>query len=118
MGNVEVSEELLKIKDLIKNPTKRYSGESELKDQLQILGHKVDKIERIVVDQKGRFNPDKIKEIVLLLENKDLNPSQVGQALHMSRNRANEYLRSMERDKLVISRLDGKKKLYRSVKHD
>jgi len=34
----------------------------------------------------------------------------------MSRNRANEYLRKLEKDLLLRTRLEGRKKYYRAIK--
>jgi DNA-binding transcriptional ArsR family regulator len=116
MDKVNVSEDLLKVKDLIRKPSRQLKGEGQLKAQLQRLGHKVDNIEKIVAEKKGRFCPERTREIMFLLENKEMSAEDIGRILKMSRNRANEYLRKLEKDLLLRTRLEGRKKYYRAIK--
>ncbi|MGC9310634.1 MAG: helix-turn-helix domain-containing protein [Candidatus Aenigmatarchaeota archaeon] len=116
MTCIEISEELLTIKDQIGRQKKTFRDEADLKRQLQHLGHKVEKIEKALSTGRGNLNAERIKEIVFILENKAMTASDVGRILKMSRNRANEYLRCMEKKGILKSGFSGKKKFYRAVK--
>lgn len=116
MDRVKVSENLLKIKDLIGKPRRNFSEEKEIKTQLEELGHRVEDMENKI---RGKENLDlkKIKGIIFLLKDRKLNSSEVGRVLKISRNRASEYLKRMEDDKILKSGFIGKKKYYTVIKN-
>jgi Fic family protein len=116
MEKVEISEDLLRVKDLIGKPKRYFNEKVEIKNQLEELGYKIEEIEKKIED-RGNFDLRKIKEIIFLLDDKELNSTEVGKILKISRNRANEYLIKMEKDGILTSRFVGKKKFY-MVKHD
>ena len=117
MTRINISEDLLTIKDLIGKPRKSFNEEIEVTCQLKELGYKVEEIKK-KIEGKSNFDLKKLKSITFLLNDKEMISSEVGNALKISRNRANEYLKKMENDKILGSRFVGKKKYYVAIKHD
>ncbi|MCD6274744.1 MAG: winged helix-turn-helix transcriptional regulator [Candidatus Aenigmarchaeota archaeon] len=117
MNKIKISEDLLRIKDLIGKPKRNFSEEREIKSQLIELGHKIEEIDR-KIEGKNNFDLKKIRGIIFLLKDRELTSSEVGKVLRISRNRANEYLRRMELDNILKSRFVGKKKYYTVYKND
>jgi predicted transcriptional regulator len=115
-NKVEISTDLLIVKDLIGKPRKALKDEEEFKNKLHSLGHRMDEIEKMVRDTKNNLDPKRKKEIIFLVENKEMTAEDIGKFLKMSRNRANEYLKGMEREGILSSRFFGKKKYYRILK--
>jgi Fic family protein len=115
-SKVVVSTDLLLVKDLIGKPRRNIKEEEEFKKKLHNLGHKVDEIEKLVKANQGNLDPKRKKEIIFLVENKEMTAEDIGKILKMSRNRANEYLKGMEREGILSSRFFGKKKYYRILK--
>ena len=111
MKKVKISDDLLLIKNLIGKPRRDFNEEMVIKTQLSELGHKIEDIEKKIYG-KGNFDLKKINEIVFLLKNQKMNSSEVGKVLKLSRNRASEYLKKMEIDKILKSSFAGKKKFY------
>lgn len=117
MNKIKISEDLLKIKDLIGKPRRNFSEEIEIKTQLKELGHKVENMGK-KVEGKSNFDLKKIKGIIFLLKDRELTSSEVGKVLKISRNRASEYLKKMELDNILKSKFIGKKKYYTTIKND
>ncbi len=117
MTKINISEDLLIVKDLIGKPRKSFNEEIEINFQLKELGHKVEEIKK-KIEGKSNFDLKKIKSVTFLLNDKEMISSEVGNILKISRNRANEYLKKMENDKILGSRFIGKKKYYTTIKHD
>ncbi len=117
MTKINISEDLLIVKDLIGKPRKSFNEEIEVNCQLKELGYKVEEIKK-KIEGKSNFDLKKLKSVTFLLNDKEMTSSEVGIVLKISRNRANEYLKKMEKDKLLGSRFVGKKKYYTAIKHD
>lgn len=115
---VKVSKDLLMIKDLIGHPVKRpvSKGVEEIVIQLKDLNKRVDDVERKLRLKKSN-SPiilKKKKQIVFLLkQNKTLSSSQLGELLNISRTRANEYLKDMEEEGIVVGISKGRNKFYK-----
>ena len=116
MEKVKISEDLLKVKDLIGKPKRELGEVTILTNQLKDFGYKIEEIKKRI-ENRGKFDLKRIKEIIFLLSDKELTASDVGKILKISRNRASEYLLKMERDEILESRFVGKKKYY-SMKND
>lgn len=113
VGKVIISEDLLKIRDMIGRPRKIKIRDSreELLIQLKELGYKIETMEKRQNTDKS-IAPKRKKQIIFLLKNRKLISSDVGRALGLSRSRANEYLKFMEQEGILISEKKGRKKFY------
>lgn len=116
MERVKISEDLLKIKDLVGKPGRMFNKEKRIATELKQLGHKVEEIEKRI--RERGFDLRRVNEIIFLLQDRELNSSDVGKILRISRNRASEYLKKMELDKILKSRFKGKKKFFSVINHD
>ena len=114
-GKVIVSEDLLKIKDMIGRPRKikTRDSEKEVLTQLKEMGYKIETMENKGEKPKGKsIAPKKKKQILFLLKENKMTSSQLGEAMNMSRSRANEYLKFMESEGILTSMKKGRKKFY------
>jgi len=112
-GKIIISEDLLKVKNLIGKPryTKMGINEEVLK-HLRELEYRIE-----VMEMKKKFSERYItskrrKQIALLLKNKEMTAKGVGKTLGLSRTRASEYLKLMEEEGILKSRKWGRKKFY------
>ncbi len=114
MGRIKISEDLLKVKDLIgRNPKVRMRNvRDEVLTQLQELGHRIDNLEKMFKKGETNVSLKRKKEILFLLKGRQMTPSEVGTALKLSRTRTNEYLKSLEKEKFIEGKFKGKKKYY------
>ncbi len=120
---ISVAEDLMRIKDMIGHPAKKtqyphYHTVDEIIVQIKELNEKVGEIEKKL--KLKRSNSPMIlkrkKQIVFLLkQNKALSPKKLGELLKISRTRANEYLKEMEKDGIVKSFSNGRRKFYALV---
>ena len=108
----KISDDLLKVKDLIGKPRRNLSESSTIKLQLEELGHKIQDLEK-KIEGSGSFDLKRVKEIIFLLKNKEMTALDVGKMLKLSRNRTSEYLKKMEVENILESRVVGKKKYYK-----
>lgn len=118
---VEISKDLLMIKDIIGHPIRRPAITSieEIVVQLKELNKRIDDVERKLRLKKSNSPVvlKRKKQIVFLLkQNKALSPSELGELLNISRTRANEYLRDMEDEGIVVGVSKGRNKFYKLVK--
>ncbi len=113
---IKISEDLLKIKDLVGKPRRSTYEESEIKTQLKELGYRVEEIGK-KVGGKGNLDLKKIKGIIFLLKDREMSSPEIGKILKISRNRASEYLKKMEVDNILKSSFIGKKKYYSVLKN-
>lgn len=111
----KISDDLLKVKDLIGKPIRNLSESSTIKLQLEELGHKIQDLEK-KIEGTGSFDLKRVKEIIFLLKNKEMTALDVGKMLKLSRNRTSEYLKKMEVEDILESRVVGKKKYYQIAK--
>ena len=118
MEKVQISRDVLLIKDLIGSPrrVKVRDDREELIIQLRELGHRLEELENKFKEEKSSINLKRKKQIIFLLKGKALTANEVGKALKLSRSRANEYLKSMEEEGLAQGKLEGRKKYYTLVK--
>lgn len=114
MGKVIISEDLLKIKDIIGRPRKIRIGDSrrEVLTQLQELGYRIETIEKGRDQRDKSIAPKRKKQIIFLLKDRKMTSPQVGKALGLSRSRANEYLKFMEGEDILIGQKKGRKRYY------
>jgi DNA-binding transcriptional ArsR family regulator len=114
MGKIKISEDLLKVKDLIgRNPkVKMRNVKEEVLTQLQELGHRVDSLEKMFKKGETNVSLKRKKEILFLLKGREMSPSEVGRALSLSRTRTNEYLKLLEKEKFIEGKFKGKSKYY------
>ena len=115
MSKVKISEDILKIKDLVGRPKKVRSRDikEEILIQLKELNHRVETIEKKLKDKESTVTLRRKKQIIFLLKNNKLTPSQVAQQLNLSRARANQYLKRMEEEGILQGEFKGKKKFYK-----
>ncbi|MCK4635208.1 MAG: winged helix-turn-helix transcriptional regulator [Candidatus Aenigmarchaeota archaeon] len=113
-GKVIISEDLLKIKDMIGRPRKIKIRDSreEVLIQLKELGYKIEVMEKNKKETDKSIAPKRKKQIIFLLKDRKLISPDVGRALGISRSRANEYLKFMEDEGILRSEKRGRKKFY------
>ena len=113
-GKIIISEDLLKIKDMIGRPRKIKIRDSreEVVTQLKELGYRIDVMERGKKEEDKSIAPKRKKQIIFLLKDRKFTSPEVGRALGLSRSRANEYLKFMEDEGLLRGEKRGRKKLY------
>lgn len=115
MSKVKISADLLKVKNLVGRPRKIRVREvkEEIIILLKELGHRVDKLERRFKKELSDLNPKKEKQILFLLKQRAMTASDVGKKLGISRTRANQYLRHLEKEGILEGEIIGKKKYYK-----
>lgn len=113
-GKIIISEDLLKIKDMIGRPRKIKVRDSreEVVTQLKELGYRIDVMERGKNEEDKSIAPKRKKQIIFLLKDRKFTSPEVGKALGLSRSRANEYLKFMEDEGLLRGEKKGRKKFY------
>ena len=118
MSKLKISEDILRIKDLIGAPRKVRVRDSkeEFLIQLKELGHKVEEIEQKMNKEESSINLKRKTQMIQLLKRTEMTPSEVGGKLGMSRSRANQYLKVMEKEGIIRGTSKGKKKFYRVIK--
>ena len=114
---VGISEDLLKVKSLIGKPTKRTYTRSveDIIVQLRDVTTRLDSVEkrlRLRKDSSPAILKKKSQIVFLLRQQKQLTAMQLGTLLKISRTRANEYLREMEKDGIVSGTTRAKKRYY------
>ncbi len=114
VGKVIISEDLLKIRDMIGRPRKIKIRDSreEVLIQLKELGYKIETMEKNKKEADKSIAPKRKKQIIFLLKDRKLISPDVGKALGISRSRANEYLKFMEDEGILRSEKRGRKKFY------
>ena len=113
-GKIIISEDLLKIRDMIGRPRKIKIRDSreEVLIQLKELGYKIEVMEKNKKEVDKSIAPKRKKQIIFLLKDRKLISPDVGRALGISRSRANEYLKFMEDEGVLRSEKRGRKKFY------
>ena len=117
MSRVKVSKDLLKVKDLIGTPRKVRvrSSKDEFRAQLSDLGYRLDKIEEKMSREDSSIDLKRKNQIIHLLKAEKMTSDELGERMGLSRSRANQYLKVMEKDELVRGEFSGKKKFYKVV---
>jgi len=115
MRRIEVSEDLLKVKNLVGEPRKIQVREvkEEIVIMLKELGHRVERLEKRLKEGKNDLNPKKEKQILFLLKQKPMTAKEAGKKLGISRTRANQYLRFLESQGILEGEIKEKKKYYK-----
>ena len=118
MERVKISRDVLLVKDLIGTPRKvpYRDDREEVIIQLRELGHRLGELEKKYKEEKSSINIKRKKQIIFLLKGKELTADEVGNALGLSRSRANEYLKTMEEEGIAKGGLKGRKKYYALVR--
>jgi predicted transcriptional regulator len=114
VGKVIISEDLLKIKNIIGRPKKIKIRDSreEVLIQLKELGYKIETMEKNKKEADKSIAPKRKKQIIFLLKGRKFTSPDVGRALGLSRSRANEYLKFMEDEGLLKGEKRGRRKFY------
>lgn len=115
MKRIAVSEDLLKIRNLVGQPRRIRIREvkEEIVIMLKELGHRVEKLEKRLSREENDLNPKKEKQVLFLLKQKPMTAQEVGKKLGISRTRANQYLRFLESQGVLEGEKVGKKKYYK-----
>lgn len=113
-GKVIISEDLLKVKDMIGRPSriKVRDSREEVLTQLKEMGYRIDVMERGKKEGEMSIAPKRKKQILFILKDRKMTSPEVGKALGLSRSRSNEYLKFMEEEGLLVGEKKGRKKLY------
>ena len=111
---VSVSEDLLKVKDLIGRAShiRVRNLREEILTQLKELGYRMNEIEKKIKKNESSVTLKRKKQIIFLLKEKKMTAGEVGKYLNLSRNRANEFLKALERDGIVSWIVRGRKKYF------
>jgi len=114
VNKIKVREDILKVKSLIQEPgaIRVRSDLEEIMAQLRELGMKVEELRRKWESERGSISLKRKKQIIALLKNKEMTALEIGRALGISRTRATEYLKKLEREGIVEGRYIGKRKYY------
>lgn len=115
MKKIKVSEDLIRVKDLIGRAghIRVRNIREEVLTQLRDIGLRVDDLEDKLKKDTSSVNMKRKNQIIFLLKDKSMTADEIGKILNISRNRTNECLKSMERDGILDGELDGRKKYYR-----
>ena len=117
MKKVKISEDLIKVKDLVGRAShvRVRNVRDEVMTQLSELGYRMEKLEKGSAKMGSNVNLKRKKQIIFLLKEKSMTAADIGKALKLSRNRANEYLKSIEKEGIIKGSIIERKKYY-SVK--
>ena len=92
---------------------------ANLDEKVQKIDRKVAELEKIVASEGFMLKPQskavKTKEAIKLILQKygELTAEQLSRLVKLSRTRSNEYLKEMEREGVVTSRVDRRKRYYK-----
>jgi predicted ArsR family transcriptional regulator len=80
--------------------------------QLAELGYRIEKMEKKSKKMESNVNLKRKKQILFLLKEKSMTAADIGNTLKLSRNRANEYLKVMEKEGIIKGSIRERKKYY------
>ena len=114
MEKLKIREDILRIKSLISEPRNlRVQNQAdEFLTQLQELGYRLEEIEKKLDSSKSDTSIKRQKQIISVLKSGRKTATEAGKVLGISRTRASEYLKELEKDNLGLSERDGRKKYY------
>lgn len=114
MEKIKIREDILRIKALISEPRNlRVQNQAdEFLTQLQELGYRLEEIEKKLDESKSDTCIKRQKQIIAILKSGRKTATEAGKALGISRTRSSEYLKELEKNKLVLSDRVGRKKYY------
>ena len=114
MGKIKIREDILRIKSLISEPRNlRVQNQAdEFLTQLQEMGYRLEEIEKKLDASKSDTSIKRQKQIIAVLKSGQKTATDAGKLLGISRTRASEYLKELEKDNLVLSERVGRKKYY------
>ncbi|MFH0929621.1 MAG: winged helix-turn-helix domain-containing protein [Candidatus Aenigmatarchaeota archaeon] len=113
------------LRKIVKLLDMRYAQMALEIERLKNLGQKIDRIEAKVLNIDDTISSTgiklqqrtiavKTKEAIKMILQKynEITPSQLSQLIKLSRTRCNEYLKQMEDEGMMLSRVDSRKKFY------
>lgn len=113
------------LRKIVKLLDMRYAQMAMEIERLKNLGQKIDRIEAKVLNIDDTISSTgiklqqrtiavKTKEAIKMLLQKynEITPSQLSKLIKLSRTRCNEYLKQMEDEGMMLSRVDSRKKFY------
>ncbi len=114
---VAVSKDLLKVKDLVCRRENVWQGAEHetVTSHVEELGRRMNELETMIRAKKSKSATvyRRKKQIAYLVRQRGhVSASDVSKALGISRNRANEYLKGMERSGLLEARKNGRLAMY------
>ena len=114
MDKIRVREDVLRLKALISEPRNlRVRNDlEEFLSQLQDLGYRLEQLETQVSNKGSTIELKRKNQILSLLRSKDMTSVEIGKALKISRTRASEYLNSLEKEGILLSKRIDRKKYY------
>jgi len=115
---VKLKPDLLKIKDVIRQPLKARSFREEADQiliQLQELTNKMDEIHsKVILNKESATKLKRKKQVIhILKEQKGSTATEIGNKLKLSRTRCSEYLKELEEEGIAVGIQKGRKKLYK-----
>lgn len=113
------------LRKIVKLLDMRYAQMAMEIERLKNLGQKIDRIEAKVLNIDDTISSTgiklqqrtiavKTKEAIKMILQKynEITPSQLSKLIKLSRTRCNEYLKQMEDEGMMLSRVDSRKKFY------
>lgn len=113
--------ELLKIREEINGSDITIAKQDDISEKIAVLNRKIDALQNMLNERRINKNADespvktrKRGEIIeIIKERKKINSYELALIMKISRTRANEYLKELERDSLLKSELADKKMYYK-----
>ncbi len=115
---VKVRKDLLSIKDEVRKPVKRNNKGNDIRridKKLDGLAKKMEDIKDFLQsDSSSSVKSRKKKEIICFVKDVEkTTASKLSEKMDLSRTRCSEYLNEMEREGILTSEKEGRKKYYR-----
>lgn len=114
MRRISIKEDILRVKTLIQNPRK-LSVRPEIEEvmiQVRELSNKLDELRKNWEKSQTTTSLKRRKQILVVLKRGNMTATEVGRAMGISRTRATEYLKKLEKEGLVRGEKKGKRKYY------
>jgi len=114
VNKISIREDVLKVKSLIEEPgvIRVRSDLEEIMAQLRELGHAVEELRKKWEREEGSVSLKRKKQIIAVQKSREMTAEEVGGKLGISRTRATEYLKKLEREGIVKGRYVGRMKYY------
>ena len=113
LKRTEVTNDLLKIKDVINRPNKPVPHEvNQVLFQLRGLKQNINEIRDSLLPESSTKLKRKKQIIYLFKQHDSLTSSQLSELIQISRTRCTEYLKEMEKEGIVKGKIKKRKKFY------